>query len=206
MAALIAATMPATGNASVVVNIEQTGGDVVASYSGSIDLAGLTGGGVVTASSQIDASRGIIVMGTNDFYNIGSPVGSLYSGFSGPAAWGSGSSVDATSVAGDFFVFGATSAYLTPVVIVPVGYVSDAALSGGANFAGQTLGSLGLNVGQYVYTAGNQTITINARFGTSNVPEPASWALMIAGFGLVGTMLRARSRVSPRGIKSGANS
>ena len=29
------------------------------------------------------------------------------------------------------------------------------------------------------------------------VPEPASWALMIAGFGLVGATLRARRRVSP---------
>ncbi|OYU15511.1 MAG: hypothetical protein CFE37_05140 [Alphaproteobacteria bacterium PA4] len=31
--------------------------------------------------------------------------------------------------------------------------------------------------------------------GTASVPEPASWAMLIAGFGLVGTMMRRRARV-----------
>jgi hypothetical protein len=35
-----------------------------------------------------------------------------------------------------------------------------------------------------------------ATFGVANVPEPASWSLMIAGFGLAGAALRARRRLS----------
>jgi hypothetical protein len=37
-------------------------------------------------------------------------------------------------------------------------------------------------------TPGNGTLTI------SNVPEPANWAMLIAGFGLTGLMMRRRSR------------
>ena len=42
--------------------------------------------------------------------------------------------------------------------------------------------------------SGNSTLTITE--GTGAVPEPASWALMIAGFGLVGIAARRRSAVA----------
>jgi len=37
--------------------------------------------------------------------------------------------------------------------------------------------------------------TINVAAATPAVPEPASWAMMIAGFGLVGTAMRRRASV-----------
>jgi len=44
---------------------------------------------------------------------------------------------------------------------------------------------------------GRYTLTI-AEAGAAAVPEPASWAMMIAGFGLAGTALRRRPRVTVR--------
>lgn len=46
-----------------------------------------------------------------------------------------------------------------------------------------------------VGTSGGPTAkyTLNAAFSPSAVPEPASWALMIAGFGVLGAAFRART-------------
>jgi hypothetical protein len=45
--------------------------------------------------------------------------------------------------------------------------------------------------------AGRYTLTI-ANAAAAPVPEPASWAMMLAGFGLAGTALRRRPRVTVR--------
>ena len=37
---------------------------------------------------------------------------------------------------------------------------------------------------------------INVNFEVSAVPEPATWAMMIAGFGLAGAALRRRSKAA----------
>jgi hypothetical protein len=60
---------------------------------------------------------------------------------------------------------------------------------------GTTTGSgntLGVNLASVSFSAG-QTVTINF---ADAVPEPATWALMIAGFGLVGAGLRHRRKLS----------
>jgi len=44
-------------------------------------------------------------------------------------------------------------------------------------------------------SAGNNTYTGNIRIKVSPVPEPATWALMIVGFGMVGSTLRRRRTV-----------
>ncbi len=41
-------------------------------------------------------------------------------------------------------------------------------------------------------TAVASTFTGTATFNAGAVPEPASWALMIGGFGLIGSALRRR--------------
>jgi len=46
------------------------------------------------------------------------------------------------------------------------------------------------------YTGGNLTLTVTP-VGVSSVPEPASWAMMIGGFGVIGgAMRRRRTKVS----------
>ena len=49
------------------------------------------------------------------------------------------------------------------------------------------------------YSVGSARLVLNATFvssddGTAPVPEPATWVMMIAGFGLVGATLRTRRR------------
>ncbi|MFW2828860.1 PEPxxWA-CTERM sorting domain-containing protein [Sphingomonas sp. ID0503] len=47
------------------------------------------------------------------------------------------------------------------------------------------------------YAQGNVIVdNLNAVTATAAVPEPASWAMMIAGFGLVGGAMRRRTRVA----------
>ena len=62
-------------------------------------------------------------------------------------------------------------------------------------FGPNTYGTIGtdfklLTPGGYPNVNGVQSFAI----ATAAVPEPASWALMIAGFGMAGAMLRSRQR------------
>jgi hypothetical protein len=194
VAGLMMDALPAGSQASIVVNIEETGGNVVASYNGSINQTGLTfvGGAILDT---------VLLYGTFGVLQFGLPPQERVLGYSisGPVSWGSGSSVGyPSSYTGDFFAIQA-SAPGGPRFYVNYFYKDDAVLNGTETFTGATLAGLGLNLGQYVYTApGNQTITVN--IGGSSigaVPEPASWALMIAGLGLMGVALR-RHAVHPR--------
>lgn len=48
------------------------------------------------------------------------------------------------------------------------------------------------------FSGGTQSLSVDAKYGlgVAAVPEPATWAMMIGGFGLVGGAMRRRTRVS----------
>ena len=79
-----------------------------------------------------------------------------------------------------------------------VGRVGNEAwfLVGTAGYAGTTLagGTLGFGMwdGDFANNFGNLTVEYMVPGGDPAVPEPATWAFMIAGFGLVGAAMRRR--------------
>jgi PEP-CTERM motif len=90
---------------------------------------------------------------------------------------------------------------------VPFGDSDDSwqIFSGSTNllnaFSGQTLSIRFTNFSPDTWTGpagiGLDNVSLTATTGIPSVPEPASWALMIAGFGLVGAAMRRRvARVS----------
>ena len=46
------------------------------------------------------------------------------------------------------------------------------------------------------FTIGQSTISYQLREPFNAVPEPAAWALMLTGFGLVGSAMRRRAKVA----------
>lgn len=191
---LLAASLSSSVHASIVVNIEEAGGDITASYIGS--LASPDGLTFVGGDNNLIAAKLSVTT-----FRLGMPFTNLgFSGFAGPANWGSSAfAAGTTNATGDFFVLD-TSGFGSPRIYLPKNYIFGRTLTGSAIFANVSLAALGLNVGQYVYTGpSNDTITVNIQGGSiAAVPEPASWALMILGFGTVGMALRRRREVSAR--------
>ena len=89
--------------------------------------------------------------------------------------------------------FGVLAAY--GVVFVDSNYSWGSALSSSAVWSNETLAGLGLTQGQYTYSLGSDQPTVN--IGTASaVPEPASWGMLVTGFGVIGATMRRRRRLS----------
>lgn len=185
-AAAVACTMPMAADAAVVIDIGQNGPDVVATLSGSLSGVGLFGAGNAPASSAIASSFGYI--------GFGGTKNQIYHGFNGPANWGSGGIFFPSSTTGNAFAFEASDSN-GPFIIVSSSFGFGSALSASSTFSNQTLTSLGLNTGSYVYTSSGDSITVNVG-NTGGVPEPANWALMVIGFALTSVALRGRVRAT----------
>jgi hypothetical protein len=183
----LAMGVTAAAKAAVTVDIHGAGSNVVAITSGSLDLTGLTSLGLYYLQTGIQASDGYVGTGAGSYQFPGDPITlqNGYSGLTGPAAFGSGPFIYANSGSGAAFAL--NGSFFGPTyVFVPNGYVSGTALTSSATYLGQTIASLGLTVGSYVYTSGTDTVTVNI----AAVPEPAAWAMMLAGFGIIGGSIR----------------
>ena len=181
--ALAAAALPA--EAAVTITIRDVGPDVVATLSGSLDLTGMTYTGAGATGRFVWSERAMAAFAGNIKY---------YQAVTGPTNWGSTDPLAdlffATSKTGDAFLLGGTAFQsLLPTIGVPDGYVNGAALAASMTFAGETIENMNLDPGRYVYELPNDLVVV--RIGS--VPEPASWAMMIAGFGLVGAAMRRRA-------------
>jgi hypothetical protein len=161
--------------AGIIITIEQVGSNVVATGSGSIDLAGLTslgsesGGHTGVAPNIADVLLGPPVVSTIDDY------GSV----TGPGSFGPGGGTNASPGSGD--LFGVAGAF--DIIAVPHNYASGTMLSATDTFSGKTLSSLGLTPGTYTYTwgTGGPAHTLTVQVGT--VPEPSS--VLIASCGVL---------------------
>jgi PEP-CTERM motif len=183
--ALILASLIGTtadpAQAAYIVTFSETGNDVTASGSGTIDLAGLTfitSGATLSEVAPTFATEVTGAAGGVDEYN----------GASGPFSFGSGVFTSATTGTGD--LVGVQVLRGDPpigFIFVPTGYASGAPLSDTATYAGQSLATLGLAPGVYLYTFGSGTDadSFTIKVGAP-VPEPSTWAMMLIGFAGLG--------------------
>lgn len=132
-------------NAEFVITVYQSGSNVVATGSGTINTAGLTVTSSGTAVGHVNPSNGTIYLGpatsTNDYQ--GTTV-------SGPSSFGSGTLANASSGSGPIVGVNPSNHR----ILLPQSYVSGAQLSDSSQWNSTTLSGLGLTVGIYTYTWG----------------------------------------------------
>jgi hypothetical protein len=163
-----------SAKANYVLDLTQVGSNVVVNGSGTIDLTGLTY--VATSGpsvSFLDPSYGTVTTGS------AGATPEDFTGFTGPTTFGTGGYTKASSGSGDYVgIDGKAVDSLPPLLAVPDGYVSGGSLSSSAIFDNETLASLGVTPGTYVWTWGGApdgSFTVIA--SVSSVPEPGSLAL-----------------------------
>ena len=131
-AALLAAQLtllPNSAQADITVTGQETGGNVVLSYSGNVDLTGFFPMFTIGAGNFIWPASGFFISNPTepavvDLYTMG-PISSPF---------GAGPGTTATSSSGDCFAIASGAGQLA----VPLGYISGASLAGTMTFDGAT--------------------------------------------------------------------
>jgi hypothetical protein len=164
------------------ITMKQVFSNVVATGSGAIDLTGLSfNGGGVSLGPGLNPFIAFIATGTGS--------GSAYEGFTGPTMFGAPLFTSPNTSSGDYVGISGTTTL--PVLFVPQGYVSNAALSNSMTFNNATFASLRVTPGTYRWTWGtglaNQNFTL--QIGSVGVPPPVpdgGSTVSLLGFGLLG--------------------
>jgi hypothetical protein len=167
--------------AAVLFSFDETGGGVVGTISGSVDLTGAIFRGihmpetayVLPEFGRVSTGESLEVMNSYEA--------------SGPLSFGPGElpGTLATSTTGSKLIVSGGG------VSVVESYAGEA-LAGTLTFAGATFASLGITPGEYVITLPNDTVTL--RFGPAStvIPLPATLPLVLGALGL--TVFAARRR------------
>jgi len=184
LAVLLILSLPA--QAAVLITAIESGSDVIlSSVGGTLDLTGLTfvSTAVGDSGATLDPDSPLVAVGiTDNGFD-------RYSGASGPAAFGSGTTqVAADSGSGDFF--GVSNFTGTLWIGVPTGFASGGTLGAASGtWLNESFASLGMTPGTYVWSWANDSITLEV----ATVPVPAAAWLFASGLGVLGWLRRKRS-------------
>ena len=191
---LVAATVMGQGvaittsaKAAFILKYEEVGTDVVGKGSGFLDVTGLTFFGSTSGlCTNIGPAEAVACVGPDL-----SPLIDTYRGsIGGPSNFGPGLvSPRFSSGSGDLVAL----SLLFDDIDEPAGSVSTSFLSGDITFANSSFQSIGMTPGTYVWSwgSGMHADTFTVQVG---VPEPSSWALLLAGFGALGLVGYRRTR------------
>jgi hypothetical protein len=175
--------------AGYIVTLQQVGPDVVATGSGAIDLSGLIFIGSDFGGNTIGPDNALILIGADGFFDD-------YAGFNvitGPTSFGTGANPTSGGIGDHVGING-----LEQLLFVPQNYVSGHPLSSRSTWPFQTLDSLLVIPGTYIWTWGtgpNQSFTL--QIGGAGVADSGSTfgLLLVAASGLFGVS-RLSSRLS----------
>jgi hypothetical protein len=190
IAALSLGGLAVPAHAAYVIDIQQVGSNVISTGSGSINLSGLS-----YSFSQTVSFSGINPASA-EWENLAGDV-DIYFGAAGPASIGPGSATSASSFSGPQFGFFFDG--VAGNIVLPSSYSSGDQLGPTTmTFDNNTLAGLGLTAGSYQWTWGDgptaDTLAISVAGAAAAVPEPATWAMMLLGFGGVGLQMRRQRK------------
>ena len=182
--------------AELIITFEQSGPDVVATGTGSLNFLGLSFEGFDFSSPSVDASSGLVLL---------EPVPTTYADYygpiSGPTSFGTGLNFDAdsgSSTAPDGTGAGVDGA--TDQLLVPGGYVAGDPFTVSATWGSTTIGALGLTPGTYTWTWGSgpdaDSLEVIVPGAASAVPEPPSVILLLTA--LLALAFTTRKQIAQR--------
>jgi hypothetical protein len=176
----VAGMCSTTANAAVVANLFQSGPDVVANVTGSLNLLGLipvSSGFIYPALQQTPGGGSFIVTG---FFGPNGVAASYYEVTSGPLTFGAGPQFGAFPTSGAGLVVG-VAAGLAPGLIVENSYVSGTPFSSSFVFSNHSISSLSMAPGTYTWTWGSGVNADSYTLNITAVPEPRTATLMLLG-------------------------
>lgn len=169
--------------AAVKISFVQAGANVEVTATGTFDLSLATRGGFTTSSASF------INTATNQL-SIGDSSNQIFNyGFTGPSSIGLGSSKPFNVSTGTKIGLSSRTTFFLDRF-----YVSNSAINTFARIDNMTLTSVGLTRGTYEYMIGGNSLVITVGQAVAAIPEPATWAMMLVGFSMVGATARYRRR------------
>ena len=184
-AALAGISVAASAEAAVVINFLQVGANVQIVATGTFDRS-------LASAEVVNVRMSKVILPNQAFFGFGANSNiDQYASVGAPTTFGSGGFFTSTqsSTGTAIGMNGSASAFF-----IDTAYVSNSAINASALIYDKTFATIGLNAATYSFLVARNQITVNIGAPVAAVPETATWAMMIAGFGLIGSGLRTRRR------------